>query len=118
MADVTYTGFTTAFPEFESIDQDIVEVLISNTLIELDFSYIESPKQEQAYYLAIAHYLQIAETSDPKKLGILKAVEDKNDRIEYAVNPVDASSWLSTTYGQRLQRLINQYINIGFGLAL
>jgi hypothetical protein len=118
---IDYNFFIDKFPEFESIDSDIVSKLIENTLIELNYEYIESPQKEQAYCLAIAHYLFLSENLssenvDPLKFGQLKTVETQNNKVEFAVNSSDLGSWLSTTYGQRLKRILDQYIAIGYGL--
>ena len=114
---IDYSVFIDKFPEFESSDSDIVSKLIENTLIELDYEYIESPQKEQAYCLAIAHYLFLSENTDPLKFGNLKTVETQNNKVELAVSSTDIGSWLSTTYGQRLKtNILDKYINIGFGL--
>lgn len=113
---VNYDSFIAKFPEFESLDSDIVSLLIDNTLIELDLEYIESPQKEQAYYLAIAHYLFLSNNEDPLLSGNIKIMETKNNKVEFAVGSVDAGSWLLSSYGQRLQRILDQNINIGFGV--
>ena len=115
---INYDTFVTRFPEFLSYDEDIVTAAIDNTVLEISFYGFSDERKEQAYFLAIAHYLTLSYTSDPLLLGVLKSLETNNDKIEYAVNNVDMSSWLSTQYGQRLDKMINSTFGMGEGLRL
>lgn len=101
--------------ELGNSDPIRIENLITQLGIETN-NYCGLPTEElqdNALSLHVAHYLEVerqdALTESSSKGLPLKKIESYNEKTEWQPQNGDRYSWDKTTYGERLQRLINIY---------
>ena len=114
---LTYTEFLAFFPEFAVLTQPQIDAGILNAEIETNTYPGESNEQRRKLMvgLYVAHLLdnlRLTASGQPSG-GVIKSISSNNDEIEYATDVVESFSLDSTSYGKRLDRMLNSY-SIGF----
>lgn len=110
---VTISSFLTAFPNAPFASRDPVDIINMINQVSIETSNYEclpsEGQQDLALSLHVAHNLTLESLGS--KTGSngerVKSYKSKNDQIVYAINENDPNGFSQTTYGQRLQQMLD-----------
>ena len=107
--------FKEQFPEFDDIEDEFIEILLSRAVVLIDES-VYSPHYELATFLVVAHDLEIGRNKYLEFQSQAAAIRKGELIPNFITQAENLDYWNLTTYGMQLQKLKKRQRQTGFAL--
>jgi hypothetical protein len=107
--------FKEQFPEFDDINDDFIDILLSRATNLIDESAY-SPYYELATFLVVAHDLELGRSKYLEFQSQVAAIRKGELIPSFISRSEEKEYWNLTTYGMQLQKLRNRHTRTGFSI--